>query len=139
MGHAGAEHYMIPELFRMLQLVQRRDVDNQVGLHQPQVQHGPKRLTTGQHFGMRVLIGQQADRIVKMPRTLIGKINRLHGRDPAGTAALARRNLAAAMDSRTRRGVIGEYNSSAPNPLSASLTALAIAAGGAIEAPSAMA
>jgi hypothetical protein len=47
MGDAGANHQAVLHLLRSLQLLQGGDVDDELGLYQPQVQHGPERLAAG--------------------------------------------------------------------------------------------
>ena len=72
-----------------------------------------------------------ANDALEIARARIAKGRRLHAGRPSRARAVQHRL-------EMRRGVIGECSSSTPSGLSASLTALAIAAGGAMAPPSPM-
>ena len=111
-----------------LELGDGGDVDQQVGLDQPQIQHRTERLAAGEKLHDDVVAAAERNRGGKIGRARIIEPNRLH-------VAL---RPACAMAVKIRRGVIGESSNSAPNGRKASLTALAIAAGGAMAPPSPM-
>ena len=103
------------------------DVDQQLRLGEAQVEHGAERLSAGQNLGT----GRAREHLQRFgdgARPRVVESYRLHA-----AAALARtRSIASTM----RRGVTGETSSSAPTSFSASLTALVMAAGGAMAPPS---
>ena len=116
--------------FRVLrdgrQLGDARDVDEERRLGEAQVEHRPQRLAAGEDLGVGPA-GEHGHGLGDRLRPRVVEGGRLHA------AALARaRSTASTM----RRGVIGETSSSAPRPFSASLTALVMAAGGAMAPPS---
>ena len=131
MGDAGAEHEFVAAALGLLELGKPGDVDDQLRLDQPQIEHRPERLATGDDFGGSVGLVQHGKRRLQIARTFIGERRRFHA---AGLSA----SRAARIASTTRRGVIGECINSTPSGRSASLTALAIAAGGAMAPPSPM-
>ena len=129
MRDGGADGDRVRVLADGRQLGDARDVDQQRRLGEAQVEHRAQRLAAGQHLGTR-RAGEHLQRFGhrRWPRVVEGY--RLHA-----AAAFARaRSIASTM----RRGVIGETSSSAPRPASASLTALVMAAGGAMAPPSPM-
>src|SRR5262249_40044425 len=113
-------------LFDILQLLDAGDVDHKIGLYQAQVQKRPERLPACKQFDGRVVRARKADSRRNVGRTRIVKTDWLHGE--------LRR--ARAIPVRIPRGVIGDTSISTPSGRKASLTALAMAAGGAIAPPS---
>ena len=108
------------------QLRDARDVDDEPRLGEAQVEHRPQRLPARQHLGVGPA-AEQGNGLANRPRPRVLEGCRLHA------AAFPRaRSTASAM----RRGVIGDTSSSTPRPFSASLTALVMAAGGAMAPPS---
>src|SRR5947209_17936342 len=135
MGDAGAEHEMIGIFFDADHLVNCGDVDDHVRLHEPHVEQRPERLAAGEHFRGDIFASQQCEGRTQIARALIVETRRFHAGTPAVSACF---DFAAEIAWSTRRGVTGETESSAPSPFSASLTALVIAAGGAMAPPSPM-
>ena len=111
------------------QLGDARDVDEQRRLRQAQVEHRAERLAAGQHLG-RPVAGEQ----LAAPRRRPSAARSRRRRASCGCRLHSRAAIASTM----RRGVIGDSVISTPRRRSASLTALAIAAGGAIAPPSPM-
>src|SRR6202011_761663 len=108
------------------QLGQLPDGDQQGGAHQPEIEHRPERLTAREQPGA----GLAAQSFGGLRDAL-----REHEREGRGLHAgvFARAASSAAM---TRCGVIGRRSIDTPSGRSASLTALAIAAGGPMAPPS---
>src|SRR6185437_5131864 len=123
---AASEEYRIRGLFDTLKLGDRGNINDDIRLDQPQIEHRPKRLSASEKLYRHVFTPAEREGSGKIGRTLVREWNRFH-------AAL---RLPRSIASNTRRGVIGEIRSSARNGRSASLTAFAIAAGGAIAPPS---
>ena len=51
MGDAGAEHEFVAAALDLLELGKTGDVDDQLRLHQPQIEHRTKRLAAGDDLG----------------------------------------------------------------------------------------
>ena len=124
-GDAGADFEMILAVVDRSQFGNRRDIDQQFGLRQTQVQHRPERLPARQNLRKAVRLSEQHGRVGKRGRPLVVECDGLHDA-----------RLALAIASRMRRGVIGISQISTPSLCRASLTALAIAAAGPIAPPS---
>ena len=133
-GHAGADDERAAVPVDPPQLRHAGDVDDAVGLDQPEIEHRSERLAAGHDLGRPVRAGDHGERGGKVAGPLHGEARRLHEAAVLSEAV----GRAARTASTMRRGVIGEWRSSTPSGLSASLTALAIAAGGAMAPPSPM-
>ena len=131
MRDQGAEHQLAAGELGPLELGKAGNVDQQLRLHQPQIEHRPERLAAGDDLRRTVGRSEHRQRSVQVAWAFVAEGCRLH-------AALLSAARAASTASTTRCGVIGDRISSTPSGLSASLTALAIAAGGAIAPPSPM-
>src|SRR5437868_4166877 len=129
MGDAGPEHEFVAAALGLLELGKGGDVDDQPRLDQPQIEHGTKRLAAGNDLGGSFGLAEHGKRRLQVARTFVAERRGFHA---AGLSA----SRAAKTASTTRYGVIGDCISSAPSGRSASLTALTIAAGGAIAPPS---
>ena len=129
MGDTGPDHQFVASTLDLLELGKPADVDDQLRLDQPQIEHRTKRLAAGNDLGGSFGLAEHGKRRLQIARTFIAERRRFHA---AGLSALR----AARTASTTRYGVIGDCISSTPSGRSASLTALAIAAGGAIAPPS---
>src|SRR5262245_59203614 len=127
MGNAGADPQRLRRLRKLLELGNPGKVDQQIELREPQVEHRPERLAAGDEFRREIIARGEDDRASDVGGASILELCGLH-------AAL--RLAADAIASRIRAGVMGEHVSSAPKGRNASLTALTIAAGGAIAPPS---
>ena len=111
------------------QLGDARDVDEEGRLREAQVEHGAERLAAGEHLGA----GRALERAQGLGDG--GGADVVEGGGLHAAAASAR-GRARAIASTMRRGVMGDTSSSAPRSVSASLMALAMAAGGAMAPPS---
>jgi hypothetical protein len=120
MGNAASDHDRVRGFLDLLEFGNRRDVDQQIRLYQAQVQHRPERLPAGQIFHHGVLAATEREGSGEVVRAFVIETYRFH-------CAL---RPACAMASRIRRGVIGEWSSSAPSRCNASFTPLTIAAAG---------
>src|SRR5690606_10037234 len=105
------------------------DVDDDAGLGQPHVEQRHEALAAGQQLGLVAVLGEQRQRLVDRRGPAVGEGCRLH-RAPSRRAA--------SIASHTRRGVIGVWQIDTPKSCRASVTALAMAAGGAMAPPSPM-
>jgi hypothetical protein len=130
MGDTGPEHEFVATPLDLLEFGKPRDIDDQLRLHQPQIEHGTKGLATGNDLGSFGL-AEHGKGGLQIAWTFVAERRRFHA---AGLSA----SRAARTASTTRYGVIGDRISSTPSGRSASLTALAIAAGGAMAPPSPM-
>src|SRR3954453_17147305 len=126
MRDAASDRYRLRRFIHALERGNPGDIDQEIGLHQAQIQHRPEGLAARQEFDRGVFAARSRHSGGKIGRTHVVETNRL--------------NLwlrpACAIACNTCRGVIGETRSSARNGRKASLTALMIAAGGAIPPPS---
>ena len=129
MGNARTKHQLTFRIVSPLEFGKPANIDDEIGLDQPQIEHRPERLATGDDLGCAIRLRQQSERCVQILGTLVSERHRFH----AAGLAVAR---AASTASTRRRGEIGECSTSTPSGRKASLTALAIAAGGAIAPPS---
>ncbi len=129
MGDAGTDDEFIAAAFRLLQFGKTCDIDDQIRLDQPKVEHRAKRLASGNDLARALHFRHQGERSLEIGRTLVGERCRLHAADLSASPA-------ARIASTIRRGEIGECRSSTPSGRSASFTALAMAAGGAMAPPS---
>ena len=128
MRRGGAEEHRVALVPDRAQLRQRADVDQQLGLREPQVEHRPERLAARDELRAVPAAREQPEGRVERPRLLVVERCRLH-RVPDRAAAIA---------ASSRRGVIGHLGHLDAESASASFTAFAIAAGGAIAPPSPM-
>ena len=78
MGDAGPEHKLIATALDLLQLGERCDIDDQLRLHQPQIEHRPKRLTAGNDLGGRFGLAEHGKRGRQIARTFIAERRRFH-------------------------------------------------------------
>ena len=124
-GDAGADQKTIVLGLDAQQIGHRCDVDQEVRLCQAEIEHRSERLAAGQKLHRKVLALQKCDRIGQSRRPRIIESCGLHAA-----------SLALWIASKMRRGVMGEAQTSAPSGRSASLIALAIAAGGPMAPPS---
>ncbi|MEY9726030.1 hypothetical protein ABIA07_001931 [Bradyrhizobium yuanmingense] len=131
MGDEGAQHELVAGDLCALELGKARNVDDQLRLHQPQIEHRAERLAAGDDLCRSAARGQHRESRIEVARALVSEGRRFH-------AALLSAARAASTAATIRCGVIGDCISSTPSGRSASLTALAIAAGGAIAPPSPM-
>src|ERR1700690_1007592 len=131
MRDTGADDEFIAAAFGPFQFGKPGYVDDQIRLDQPQIEHRPQRLPAGNDLGRAVRPGHQGKRGLHVGWTIVGERCRLHAADLSASRA-------ASTASTMRRGEIGECRSSTPSGRSASFTALAMAAGGAIAPPSPM-
>src|SRR5260221_7493725 len=131
MGDAGPDDEFTATAFCLLQFGKSGYIDDQIRLDQPQVEHRAERLASGDDLGHAVRIGHQGQRGIQIGRAFIRERCRFHAADLSAARA-------ARIASTTRCGEIGECKSSTRSGRSASLTALAIAAGGAMAPPSPM-
>src|SRR5262249_24420101 len=116
MRDATANEQPVLARFVSLNIINRCDVDQKLGLHETEIQHRPQRLAAGDEFRRTTVTGKpERRRHVGWPSIIEG--HRLHGVPRA-----------AAMVSRMRRGVIGEISMSAPTGRTAPFTAFVIAA-----------
>ena len=126
---AGAENDGAAVLLDTRELGDARHIDDEGRLHEAKIEHRPERLPTRQNLGVRIS-RKEPHRLGERARPFVVEGDRLHCARFAGRA----RPIASTM----RRGVTGKSRSSQPRPLSASLMALVIAAGGAMAPPSPM-
>ncbi|MHC2384540.1 hypothetical protein ACVIU7_000212 [Bradyrhizobium liaoningense] len=131
MGDQGPEHELAAGNLGTLELGKAGNIHDQLRLHQPQIEHRPERLAAGDDFGRPAAGCQHRECCREIAWAFIGEGSGLH-------AALLSAARAASTAATIRCGVIGDCISSTPSGRSASLTALAIAAGGAIAPPSPM-
>ena len=125
-GDAGADRQRVGGFLDLRQLGDAGQIDQHIRLRQAKVEHGAERLAAGDEFDGQVAAFRQRNRSSGIRRALVLEPNRLHDRARCAIAC------------RMRRGVIGDTSNSAPSGRSASFTALAIAAGGAMAPPSPM-
>ena len=130
-GDAGAQHEFVAPTLGLLEFGNRGDIDDHLRLHQPQIEHRPERLPAGDDLDGVVGLAQHGQRGLQIAGTFIAERRRFHA---AGLSA----SRAARIASTTRYGVTGDCISSTPSGRSASLSALTIAAGGAMAPPSPM-
>jgi hypothetical protein len=116
MGNAGAKHQLVVAPLSLLQLGQRRDVDDHVRLHQPQIEHRAERLAARDDLGGAAGFDQQRQRFLQVARAFIAERRRFHAVVLFAALAVHRRDDAVGRD----RDCIN----SAPSGRSASLTAL---------------
>ncbi len=132
MGDGRADEGRIAAVFDAAQLGDAGEIDQQRGRCQPQIEHGPERLAARDRPRILAAARQRGERVAQARRCEILERGRFH------SAASDVRGLVgfAVSAARMRRGVAGVSPSSTPMPASASLSALTIAAGGAIALPS---
>ena len=118
--HRGADCDPVFVLGNLAQLGDRRQIDQERGSRDPEIEHGAQRLAAGQRPRLAVGRAQEADRLLQACGAGVVERRRLHRAPPRRIA------------SNTRRGVIGVSAISTPSPLSASLTALPMAPTGPI-------
>src|SRR6187431_234647 len=128
-GDAGPEHEFVATTLDLLELGKTCDIDDQLRLYQAQVEHGTKRLAAGDDPGGGLGLAEHGKCSLQIAWTFIAERRRFHA---AGLSA----SRAARIASTIRYGVTGDCINSTPSGRSASLTALTIAAGGAIAPPS---
>src|SRR5258705_11983129 len=119
MGNAASDRDSLGGFLNPFELGNRGDVDQQVGLYQAQIQHRAERLPARQKFHHDVVAGTEREGGGEVARAFVIEAYRFH--------VVLR--PACAMAVRIRRGVIGEWSSSTPNPPRASFPALPLAAG----------
>ena len=110
------------------------DVEDEVGLDEAQVEHGPERLAARDQLHGAGGLAEAVEERGQAGRALPGEGGGLH----AACLARVESGWAASTASTIRWGVTGECSISTPSGPSASLTALAMAAGGAMAPPSPM-
>ena len=128
-GHGGAVDDGVAVVAAATQIGARAHIDEEIRLHQPQVQHRAQRLSPGDRFRETLRRGQILHRVGRAARSDVAERDGLHGMVSPPAAMIF---------SSSFRMVIGAESTSAPSHDSASLTAFAIAAGGPIAPPSPM-
>ena len=95
-GDGRAEENRFPVVAVSPQIGAGTDVDEEVGLHEPQVQHRPERLSTRDDLRVPVRRGQQLDRVGRVPGAGVAEGGGLHDTAPEpGLMAVADTRLAA--------------------------------------------
>ncbi len=87
MGHAGADGDRIRALFHTFELRDARNIHNELGPDQTQVEHGTERLSAGQDLGDRSVPPDQRERTPDVGRALVLESDRLHRACPPGADA----------------------------------------------------
>ena len=131
MGDEGAIDHVAGLLAHCAQGVDAGEVHDQIGRGEAQVEHGAEGLRAGHGLRPVAAGGEEGRGAGDVARTLQAEGRGLH-------AALLRLARAASTLSTMRRGVTGARSISLPSGRSASLMALAMAAGGAMAPPSPM-
>ena len=80
MGDAGTEIEMILCARHVGKLANGRDVDQEFRLGDPQIEHWPERLASGDDFRKDILLAEQVDCILDAGCALVIEGNRFHGR-----------------------------------------------------------
>ena len=132
MGYAGTDGDVGCRRLNADEFIDASNVYQQFRLNQSQVEHRTERLAAGENQGVRRL-SQERNCLVDAFRLFVIEVDWLHV-----VTLPSDESLAAATASTIRRGVTGSTDSSTPIARSASLIALVIAAGGAIQPPSPM-
>src|SRR5262249_26058142 len=109
MSDAGADHQFSLAISHVAEFLDTGEVDDEVGLHQPQIEHRSERLASRHHLDGPAVVRNKLDRRVNVAGTGIVEIDRLHADTPSANSGLLalRISVAAWIASRTRRGVIG--------------------------------